>query len=200
MASYRGGQFTSAKSVNLSQRHSPMADLSPIDLEVAFAEHLAGSEAVGSRGFTAESFAQEGVHFDGPVGRVIAARNTWGPSGLLMKGTGLEVIAVDFIEAGAAKAQLLEGGFGLEFSVAKESQHMAHQGGGTAIGQLEFLNFSSGERTRTEGLCPPDPLGFFALCLLQQGGEQSRRAVAGPPDPNLAVRKPPDRRSGRIPA
>src|ERR1017187_2346336 len=28
----------------------------------------------------------------------------------------------------------------------------------------------------------------------------SGRAVAGPPDPNLAVRKPPDRRSGRIPA
>jgi hypothetical protein len=178
----------------------PVADLSPIHLEVAFAEHLAGGEAVGSRRFTAESFGQKGVHFDGPVGRVIAARNTRGPGGLLMKSTGLEVIAIDFIETGSAKAQLLEGGFGLEFSVAKQSQHMAHQWKATAIGQLEFLRFSSGESTRTEGLCPPDPLGFFALCLLQQGAEQSRRTVAGPPDPNLAVRKPPDRRSGRIPA
>jgi len=100
----------------------PMADLSPIDLEVAFAQHLAGSKAVGRRGFTGESFAQKRLHFDEPTGRVIAARNAWPPGGLLMKGTGLEVIGVDFIETGAAKAQLLKSGFGLEFSIAQEGQ------------------------------------------------------------------------------
>jgi hypothetical protein len=34
----------------------PGTNLSPVEFEVAFAEHLAGSEAVGSRGFTAEPF------------------------------------------------------------------------------------------------------------------------------------------------
>jgi hypothetical protein len=47
--------------------------------------------------------------------------------------------------------------------------------------------------------CPPDPPhGFIALCLLQQGEEERGRAVSSPP--HLACRKPPDRRSGRIPA
>lgn len=57
----------------------PVANLSPIDFEVALAEHLAGSEAVGSCGFTAESFVQERVHFGGPVGRMIATRKARGP-------------------------------------------------------------------------------------------------------------------------
>src|SRR6266568_2608523 len=38
------------------------------------------------------------------------------------------------------------------------------------MGQLAFLDFSSGERNRTGGRCPPDPLGFITLGLLQQGG------------------------------
>ena len=40
-----------------------------------------------------------------------------------------------------------------------------------------------------------DPLGFIALGLLQQGEEERGRAVSSPP--HLAVRKPPDRRSGQ---
>jgi hypothetical protein len=32
---------------------------------------------------------------------------------------------------------------------------------GTARSQLELLSFSSDERSRTGGRCPPDPLGFF---------------------------------------
>ena len=45
------------------------------------------------------------------------------------------------------------------------------------------------------------PPGIYRLMLAPARRDKaSRQAVAGPPDPNLAVRKPPDRRSGRIPA
>ena len=139
----------------------PAANLSPIDFEVAFAEHLAGGEAVGSWGFTAESFVQERVHFGGPLGRMIATRKASGPVGLLMMGAGLEVIAVEFIEAASGKAELLGGGFDFELSGTKKGQHMSDERSGTARGQLELLSFSSDERSRTGGRCPPDPLGFL---------------------------------------
>ena len=139
----------------------PAANLSPIDFEVAFAEHLAGSEAVGSWGLTAESFVQERVHFGRPLGRMIATRKARGPVGLQMMGAGLEVIAVEFIEAASGKAQLLGSGFNFELSGTKEGQHMTDERSGTARGQLELLSFSSDERSRTGGRCPPDPLGFL---------------------------------------
>ena len=87
----------------------PTTDLSPIEFEVAFAEHLAGSEAVGSWRVAAEPFVQKRVHLSGPVRPMIAARNARDPGGLLMLGAGLKVIAVDFIEARAGQAQLLDG-------------------------------------------------------------------------------------------
>jgi hypothetical protein len=44
------------------------------------------------------------------------------------------------------------------------------------MSQLQLFTFSSGERSRTGGRCPPDPLGFIALCLLQQGGDKAKQA------------------------
>ena len=61
-------------------------------------------------------------------------------------------------------------------------------------------------RKPTAGIWPcgtlsPRPPGIYRLMLAPARRDKaSRQAVAGPPDPNLAVRKPPDRRSGRIPA
>jgi hypothetical protein len=98
----------------------PATDLSPVELEVALAMHLAGSEAVGSRGVTAEPFAQKGIHFGGPVGRMVATRNPRGPGGLLMPGTGLKVIAIDFIEASPAQAEPLGGRARFEFAGTKQ--------------------------------------------------------------------------------
>src|ERR1039458_8006281 len=48
------------------------------------------------------------------------------------------------------------------------------------MGQLELFSFSSGERSRTGGRCPPDPLGFFALQL-----ETAGACRAGRPPPDL---------------
>ena len=149
----------------------PAADLSSIHVERALTEHLAASEAVGGRGFTAEHFVQERVNLGGPVGRVIAAGGARGPGGLLMMSTRLEVVAVELIEPGAPQAQLFSGGCGLDAFVAEEAQHMTDKRRSTALGQLGPFSFSSGERSKTGGRCPPAPLGFIALCLLQQGAE-----------------------------
>src|ERR1019366_3772189 len=54
------------------------------------------------------------------------------------------------------------------------------------MGQLEFFSFSSGERSRTGGRCPPDPLGFFALQLETAGACRAGITPARP-----AVYKPP---------
>jgi hypothetical protein len=148
----------------------PAADLSSIHMELALTEHLAASEAVRGWGFTAEHFVQERVNFGGPVGCMIAAGDARSPGGLLLVGASLEVVAVELIEPGAPEAQLLSCGVGLDAFVAEEAQHMTDKRRSTALGQLGSFSFSSGERSKTEGRCPPDPLGFFALCLLQQGG------------------------------
>ena len=51
----------------------PTPDLSSVDLELAFAEHVAGGKAVGSRWFAAQPFAQQRLHLRGPVGSMIAS-------------------------------------------------------------------------------------------------------------------------------
>src|ERR1022692_1553924 len=79
-----------------------------------------GSEAVGSRGVTAEPFAQKRIHFGGPVGRMVATRNPRGPGGLLMPGTGLKVIAIDFIEASPPQAEPLGSRARFEFAGSKQ--------------------------------------------------------------------------------
>lgn len=127
----------------------PAADLSPIHVEVALTEHLAASEAVGGRGFTAEHFVQERVHLRGPVGRMIAAGGARGPGRLVVMGTRLEVIAVELIETGAPQPQLFSGGCGLDAFVAEEAQHMTDKRRSTALGQLGSFSFSSGERSKT---------------------------------------------------
>jgi len=107
------------------------------------------------------------------VERMIAAGAARGPGGLLMMGTRLEVVAVELIEPGAPQAQLFSGSYGLDAFVAEEAQHMTDKRRSTALGQLGSFSFSSGERSKTGGRCPPDPLGFIALGLLQQGGDKA---------------------------
>jgi hypothetical protein len=75
---------------------------------------------------------------------------------------------------------------------------MPDERGSAAVSEL--LDFSSGERNKTGGRCPPRPPGIYRFRLAPNKEESKRRAVAGPPDSDLVGHKPPDRRSGRIPA
>ena len=67
---------------------------------------------------------------------------------------------------------------------------------------MDELSFSSGERSSPGGRCPPDPLGFFALALLQQKG--GRNGAGQPleklPGPSLLLFAAFSRRSGCVPA
>lgn len=106
--------------------HGPAADLSPIDLEVTFAEHFAGSKAVRSWGLATEPLLQEGVHLGRPSGRMIAARNAGRPSGLLIMSTGRQIVSVKLVKTGSRKAQATGGSLGLEFLGPERRQHMAN--------------------------------------------------------------------------
>src|ERR1035437_10712201 len=65
------------------------------------------------------------------------------------------------------------------------------------MGQLEFFNFSSRERSRSGGRCPPDPLGFFALPLETAGACRAGQDQPSPlftafqAAPKLGVRRIP---------
>ena len=116
-------------------------------------------------------------------------------------GTGLEIIAVKFVEATAAQAELFSGSPRLEFLGSKRRQHVTNQRGGAAVRQLELFVFSSAERSKTGGrLSPRPPCRIYRFVLAPNKEDSKRRAVAGPPDSDLVGHKPPDRRSGRIPA
>src|ERR1035437_6831709 len=111
---------------------------------------------------------------------MIATRKPRSPGGLLMMGAGLEVIAIDFIEASTGKAELLGGGARFELSGTKQGRDVADERNGKAMGQLEFFSFSSSESSRTEGLCPPDPRRFFGLKLETAGGRPARVTLRRP--------------------
>jgi hypothetical protein len=51
---------------------------------------------------------------------MVATRNLRGPGGLLMPGTGLKVIAIDFIEASPAQAEPLGDRARFEFAGTKQ--------------------------------------------------------------------------------
>lgn len=106
--------------------HGPAADLSPIDLEVPFAEHFAGSKAVRSWGLAAEPLLQEGVHLGRPSQCVITARNAGRPSGFLLMSTGRQIVSVKLVKTSSRKPQATGGSLGLEFLGPERRQHMAN--------------------------------------------------------------------------
>jgi hypothetical protein len=47
---------------------------------------------------------------------MIAARNIWGPGGLLMMSAGFEVIAIQFVKTAAGQVELFSGSFGFDMA------------------------------------------------------------------------------------
>ena len=106
--------------------HGPAADLSPIDVEVTFAEHFAGRKAVRSWRLAPEPLLQEGVHLGWPGGRMIAARNAGRPRGFLMMRAGRQLVRAKLVETSARKAQAASGSLGLEFLGSERRQHVTN--------------------------------------------------------------------------
>lgn len=120
----RSGRAAIGSGVGQVVLDGPTADLGAIDFELAVAEPLAGREAGGGWWFALEPFVQERLDLIGPRAGMITSGKWRRPSGLLVIGTGLEVVTVKLVEAAAGKAQSGGGNFDFESAGAESSQQM----------------------------------------------------------------------------
>jgi len=144
--------------------NGPAADTGAVGFELVAAVQFAGGSAVRGRRFGGEELGQQCRNLCGPLGMMIAARNTGGPHLGQTLCAGPEVLTVEFIEAGTGQAQFAGGFGGGQFLRAVPGQQVTDEGSGQAFDQLRFFIAAS----MTEGG------GFFALNWLRQGH-------AGPP-------------------
>ena len=142
----------------------PAADAGPIRFEVAAAVQFAGDARVGTRRLGGEKFGDQGGDFGGPVALVIAAGATGRPGVGVAVGARLEVVAVEFVEAGAGQAQFVGGGAGGELPGAVAVEQVADEGRREAFAELELFIRAS----------LPEERGFSAWRLIPAG-------LAGPP-------------------
>ena len=103
----------------------------------------------------------------------VAAGKPGGPSLGLTLGTGAQIAAIEFVEAGAGEAQFAGRFAGREFISAMTGQEVADEWSGEAMDQLWFF---IGANLRQDG-------GFCALKLAQRTGSAARGAgrVVSPP-------------------
>ena len=91
----------------LGQRPAP--DGGGIDEEAQAALPFGGGAAIGRGRFGGKQFAQERGGAVGPVGGVIATGGSRRPAILVVAGGSPEIVAVKFVEAGAAQAEFIRG-------------------------------------------------------------------------------------------
>jgi hypothetical protein len=84
---------------------SPAADAGAVGLEAQAAVEFAGGGAVGGGRLGGQEFGEQGGDWGGPVRMMIAAGTAGRPSVGLTVGTGVEVVAIEFVEAGTPQAQ-----------------------------------------------------------------------------------------------
>ena len=84
--------------------NGPAPDAGPVGFEIEAAEQFAGGGAVGGRRLGSEEFFQQGHDRSGPSWLMIAAGKTWRPDCGLALGAGTQILAVEFVEAGAGKS------------------------------------------------------------------------------------------------
>ena len=86
-----------------------------------------------------QPFAQEGFDAGGPDGRVVAARGAGRPKLRLLARGGPEIIAVEFVEAGATQAEWVGGGRGGNFGAAEGGQEFTEQRRTETMGELAIM-------------------------------------------------------------
>jgi len=67
---------------------------------------------------------------------VVAAGEAGRPSLRLALGAGADVLAVEFVKAGASEFQFLRGGLGADLRVAMAGQNVPNEGGRQPLDQL----------------------------------------------------------------
>lgn len=119
--------------------HGPAADAGAVGFEVQAAVEFAGDTAVGARGFGGEEFGGEGDDFGGPLRVMVAAGAARRPGVGLAVGAGVEIISVEFVEAGVGQAQLSGGGAGADLAGAIIMEEMTDERSGMTFDQLRFF-------------------------------------------------------------
>jgi hypothetical protein len=117
----------------------PTADAGAIGFEVEAEEEFAGDSAVSARRSGGEEFGGQGDGFGGPMGMVVAARESWGPGLGPTGGAGAEVIGVEFVEARTGQSQFGSGGAGANLAGAETVKEVTDERGGQAFDQLLFF-------------------------------------------------------------
>lgn len=157
------------------------ADGGGIEVEAQAALYLAGGEAVAGGRARAEELAQEWLDLRGPGRGMIAARGARHPGALGARGTGAQIVGMEFVETSAAQAEFGRGGCGTDLSGSKGREHLANKGWSEAVDELLVMFFiaarmgaESGQREfasawrRSSGVPPlrsgPPPLRRHTEC------------------------------------
>jgi hypothetical protein len=117
----------------------PAADAGAVGFEVQPPVEFAGDTTVGARRFGGEEFGGEGGGCGRPVGMMIAAGESRRPSVGVAVGGGVEIIGVEFVEAGAGQAQLSGGGAGADLPGAIMVKEVTDERSGMPFDQLKFF-------------------------------------------------------------
>jgi len=119
--------------------NGPAADAGAVGFEVQAAVEFAGDSAVGARGFGGEEFGGEGDGFGGPLRVMVAAGAARRPGVGLAAGAGVEIIGVEFVEAGAGQAEFSGGGASADLAGAIFMEEVTDERSGVTMDQLKFF-------------------------------------------------------------
>ena len=140
-AAGRGGRTRGRERMSQVLRDGPTAHGGGIDEEAQPPMHLRGGAAIGRGRFGGEQFAQQRFGAVGPVGSVIAPGGSGRPVFRAVACRRPEIGAVEFVEAGAAQAELVGGDDGGDFAAAEGGEEFADQRSPEAGGKLAIMFF-----------------------------------------------------------
>jgi hypothetical protein len=108
-------------------------------LEVEAAVEFTGDGAVGARRFGGEEFGGQRDGLGGPLRVMIAAGEAGRPGVGLAVRAGVEIIGIEFVEAGTGQAQFSGGGAGADMTGAMTVEEMTDERSGVTFDQLKFF-------------------------------------------------------------
>ena len=117
----------------------PATDAGTVGFEVQPPEQFAGGGAVGGGRFGGKEFGDQARRFQGPVGVMVAPGAAGRPGVGVALGAGLEVVAIEFIEAGGSQTQFTGRVTSAELPGAVAGQEMADEGSGKAVDELKLF-------------------------------------------------------------
>ncbi len=140
-AADRGGRTRGREGMSQVLRDGPAAHGGGIDEVAQTALHFGGGAAIRGGRLGGEEFAQQGFSAVGPVRSVVAAGGAGRPAVLVVPGDGAQIIAVKFVEAGAAQAEFVCGGGAGEFRAPESGEDFTDQRSTEAGGKLAIMFF-----------------------------------------------------------